>query len=143
MERANDYPPTVDVIEIRHRNLRALVRTLEDRGVRLRKDQAQALGGLGSSFLSQLLRGKKMGEDVARKIEAAMSRSHGWMDRSPGTEGVAAGVQSIDDMLAWLSDRLCGASPGVRGAVGELLLGFATHPPDRPRLAEALRALLG
>jgi hypothetical protein len=71
----------MDVFGIRHANLMSLLQELEGRGVTKRKDQAQALGGLGSSFLSQLKGGKKMGQDVARGIEEAIGREHGWMDQ--------------------------------------------------------------
>lgn len=74
----------MDVTAIRHSNLLALVEALNKRGIIKRMDQAQALGGLGSSFLSQLVGGKKMGDDVARKIEAAAEKPHGWLDRVHG-----------------------------------------------------------
>jgi hypothetical protein len=70
----------MDIAEIRLRNLRALVARLEVRSPGLRrKDVALALD-LSASFLSQLVGGKKMGDDVARKIEAAQRLDHGWMD---------------------------------------------------------------
>lgn len=70
----------MDAAAIRWANLKEAVRRLEARtpGIR-RKDVAIALD-LSPSFLSQLLAGKKMGDDVARKIEAAQALSHGWMD---------------------------------------------------------------
>jgi hypothetical protein len=71
----------MDVTETRHRNLLALLAELGASGVTKLKDQAQKLGALGSSYLSQLKAGKKMGDDTARKIEAALRRPHGWMDQ--------------------------------------------------------------
>lgn len=70
----------MDVIEIRHRNLLVLLTALEKRGIKLRHAQAQQLGGLGSSYLSQLRGGKTMGEETARKIEVAMGKPYGWLD---------------------------------------------------------------
>lgn len=42
--------------------------------------QAQQMGGLGSSYLSQLISGKKMGDATARKIEVALGKARGWID---------------------------------------------------------------
>lgn len=77
---ANGYASRMDIFEIRHRNLLTLLGSMKERGVRLQKDQAQQLG-VAPSFLSQLVSGKKMGEDVARKLEAEARKDHGWMDR--------------------------------------------------------------
>lgn len=46
---------------------------------RLKKDMATALD-MSPSYLSQLLGGKRMGDDVARKIETLLNLQHGWMD---------------------------------------------------------------
>jgi len=70
----------MDVIETRYRNLLHLLGELEQKGTVRAKDQAQRLDGMNPSFLSQLKGGKKMGEDVARKIEVAAGKPHGWMD---------------------------------------------------------------
>lgn len=71
----------MDITEIRHRNLLyVLTDVLPDRGIVRTKDAAQALGGLGSSYLSQLKGGKKLGDDTARKIEAALRWRHGEFD---------------------------------------------------------------
>jgi hypothetical protein len=86
---ADDYAWRVmDVYEIRHANLLALVEELRARRVTKRMDQAQQLGGLGSSFLSQLLGGKKIGDDVARKIDEAAGKPRGWLDRVHSSEEV-------------------------------------------------------
>lgn len=69
----------MDVIEIRHRNLLQLLDELAQKGATRNVDQAQRLV-MSTSFLSQLKGGKKMGDDVARKIESATSKPHGWMD---------------------------------------------------------------
>jgi hypothetical protein len=70
----------MDISEIRHRNILALVDAMKARGINLQKDQALSLN-MAPSFLSQLVGGKKMGDDVARKIESATRNAHGWMDR--------------------------------------------------------------
>lgn len=71
----------MDVNEIRHRNFLLLLEQLAARGITRTKDAAQALGGLGSSYLSQLKGGKVMGDSVARRIEKATYKPHGWMDQ--------------------------------------------------------------
>ncbi|MDF4024105.1 S24 family peptidase [Luteibacter sp. PPL201] len=70
----------MDVFQIRHCNLKALLLELERAGTRRAVDQAQRLGGMNPSFLSQLKGGKNMGGDVARKIEQSVQKPHGWMD---------------------------------------------------------------
>lgn len=80
-ELADSYAFGMDIFEIRHRNLGALLQSLEDRGITKNRDQAQQVGALGASYLSQLKGGKKIGEGTARKIEVAMRRPVGWMDQ--------------------------------------------------------------
>lgn len=75
----------MDVTAIRYQNLRLLVHEIRKRHPRwLQKDIAAALG-ISASYLSQLTSGKKMGDDVARKIEAARHLKHGWMDTLQAT----------------------------------------------------------
>ncbi|WP_313250803.1 S24 family peptidase [Stenotrophomonas sp.] len=55
---------------------------LERSGTKKRSDQGARLGGfLSASYVSQLLGGKYMGDDVARKISEALGHDRGWMDR--------------------------------------------------------------
>lgn len=70
----------MDVFTIRNANLQFLLEELRDRGITRNIDAAQALGGIGESYLSQLKSGKRMGEATARKIERAIRRPEGWMD---------------------------------------------------------------
>lgn len=71
----------MDITEIRTRNLlHVLENVLKPRGIIKNKDAAQALGGLGSSYLSQLKGGKKIGDETARKIESALHWKHGTFD---------------------------------------------------------------
>lgn len=72
----------MDIAEIRHRNFQHLIRMLEGRGVTKRRDQGAQLGGfLSASYVSQLLGGKYMGDEVAKKISTALGHDYGWMDR--------------------------------------------------------------
>ncbi|WP_372484150.1 S24 family peptidase [Stenotrophomonas sepilia] len=72
----------MDIKEIRTRNFRHLISALEGRGVTRRRDQGAQLGGfLSASYVSQLLGGKYIGDDVAKKISAALNKDSGWMDR--------------------------------------------------------------
>jgi hypothetical protein len=68
----------MDVTEIRHRNLQLLTGQLIAKGKN--KQQAAVDLDLSRSFHSQLMGGKKMGDDVARKIEVAQGLPRGWMD---------------------------------------------------------------
>jgi len=72
----------MDIKEIRTRNFRHLISALEARGVTRRRDQGAQLGGfMSASYVSQLLGGKYIGDDVAKKISAALAKDSGWMDR--------------------------------------------------------------
>ena len=85
----------MDVAAIRLANLKHLIDLLEKQppAGRLRKDIAVDLD-LSGSFLSQLVGGKKMGDDVARKIEQARRLPHGWMDQPQWPDGTH--VQDAD-----------------------------------------------
>lgn len=111
----------MDVFETRQRNLLHLLQQLGARGITKNVDAAQALGGLGASYLSQLKAGKRIGEETARKIERALHRPQGWMDLP---QWMPSGVRED-------------ASPfGVD--VVERLMG--TLPPDERALLENYRA---
>ena len=68
----------MDVNATRHANLKALTDQLLERHS---QKQAALELGMGASYLSQLLAGKKMGDATARKIESARGLPHGWMDQ--------------------------------------------------------------
>jgi hypothetical protein len=91
----------MDIQAIRHQNLDLLVSRLRSEGTQ--KNAALALD-MSASFLSQLIGGKKMGDEVARKIEAAQTLPHGWMDRLQ-TEG-ASRVQEPSAIPYSFSHRL-------------------------------------
>lgn len=78
----------MDVIATRLRNLTTLAETLLERMTQ--KEAAHELG-LSASYLSQLLSGKKMGDQVARKLEAAQSLPHGWMDQMHDGDAMRVG----------------------------------------------------
>jgi hypothetical protein len=75
---ARRYAAAMDVSQTRNANLKELVDFLTQGG-RTQKSAAIALN-LSPSFLNQLLGGKRMGDDVARKIEQTQGLAHGMMD---------------------------------------------------------------
>ncbi|MCZ3096474.1 helix-turn-helix domain-containing protein, partial [Acinetobacter baumannii] len=67
-------------------------RIATDAGSRRRTQKEVAISlDLSPSFMSQLLAGKRMGDDVARKIESALGLPYGVMDVP---EGVQTGTPS-------------------------------------------------
>ncbi|HDS1654966.1 TPA: hypothetical protein QEL76_002926 [Stenotrophomonas maltophilia] len=94
---ATSYACRMDAITARHLNLQALVATLKPQ---LGTQKAIAIHlDMAPSYLNQLLSGKKMGDDVARKIERAAGLSHGWLDQPRSDDGAgaepAAGSQDL------------------------------------------------
>ncbi|HDS1303543.1 TPA: hypothetical protein QEK28_000341 [Stenotrophomonas maltophilia] len=84
---ATSYASRMDAITARHLNLQALVATLKPQ---LGTQKAIAIHlDMAPSYLNQLLSGKKLGDDAARKIERAAGLSHGWLDQ-PRSEDAAA-----------------------------------------------------
>lgn len=75
---AGIYSFAMDVTEIRLRNLKRLETDLRAK-FKTQKSVAVQLD-MSPSFLSQLIGGKKMGDEVARKIEDAQNLPHGYMD---------------------------------------------------------------
>ena len=72
----------MDIREIRHRNFQFVITKLERSGITKRRDQGARLGGfLSASYVSQLLAGKYIGDDVARKICYALGQPSGWLDQ--------------------------------------------------------------
>lgn len=88
----------MDVLEIRHRNLKWLLKANKAAGHR-DKDFGQRAGGIDPSYLSQLKNGKTMGEETARGIEEALGKPHGWMD-NPQWESDAMPIPDGPDDLA-------------------------------------------
>lgn len=86
----------MDIAEIRTRNFKALIAGLEARGITRRRDQGAKLGGfLSASYVSQLLAGKYIGDDVAKKISLAVGSDHGWMDRPQWVEDGITQISAI------------------------------------------------
>ncbi|MFC3659012.1 hypothetical protein [Luteimonas notoginsengisoli] len=102
----------MDVTAIRSTNLQALVADLT-RGGRNKRDAALALG-MSGSYLSQLLGGKPMGNDVARKIEEAARLGHGWMDREHAATGVRDGTPPTYQVLRMDPETIAAAISLVR-----------------------------
>jgi hypothetical protein len=71
-----------DIYAIRLANLNKLLKEPELAALRQREQAIQL--NMGSSMLSQLTAGKKMGDDVARKIEVARKLPENWMDNVHG-----------------------------------------------------------
>ena len=132
----------MDVYEIRTRNLLALVAANRASG-RKDKDFAQRAGGLVPSHLSQLKAGKKMGDDIARSIDAGLGKPRGWMDSphweeiGPATSGVREPEPSRDgrDALSDLVDELWVS----QGILAQALA--ATIPTAGRGILEELRLL--
>lgn len=89
---AGGYATCMDVTSTRHRNFRALVDRLS---AALGTQKAVAIHlDMAPSYLNQLLGGKKMGDDVARKVERQGQLTHGWMDVSHDSDPVEASPAS-------------------------------------------------
>lgn len=76
----------MDVYATRLENLHRLVHRMQERNPELRKKHIALQLDMSPSFLSQLLGGKRMGDDVARKIELAAKLPHGAMDHPIGLD---------------------------------------------------------
>lgn len=88
----------MDITGIRHQNLHLLLEELVSDGITKGLDQASALGITGkqpASYLSQLKSGKKMGDDVARKIERARGKNLGWMDHEHRATGPISSHETV------------------------------------------------
>ena len=85
---AVSYSHPMDVISTRRTNFRALVDARiqpVSAGSKVTKKDVAISFDLAPSFLSQLYGGKKMGDEVARKLEVTIGLPHGWMDVSHDT----------------------------------------------------------
>lgn len=117
----------MDVTATRLRNLKVLVGRLTSDS-RTKKSVAVELD-VAPSFLSQLLGGKKMGDDVARKLEAAAQLPHGWLDtpRSVG-ESDSPPYSSHPERLS--PEILAAALKLMRLACQNLELPFDPETPE-------------
>lgn len=70
----------LDIYGIRRANLLALSDGLKQRQAGLREQDVALALDLSPSHYSQMKGDKVMGDDVARKVEAARNLPHGWMD---------------------------------------------------------------
>ncbi len=87
-----------DIYAIRLRNLIALLAS-PDLAALKQKEQALQLN-TGSSMLSQLTAGKKMGDDIARKIELARGLPVNWMDNVHAGDQVSQSWRLDPEMIA-------------------------------------------
>lgn len=76
-----DYPPPMDdIYEIRRKNVARVLAMPAIARLKRKQDQAKALD-LSASMFSQLIHPEyKVGDDMARKIEAQADLEPGWMD---------------------------------------------------------------
>jgi hypothetical protein len=79
-ELAAGYASGMDIFAIRRANFLDLAAGLMKKDGALKKDAAAKLD-MGASYFSQLLNGKKIGEDVARKVEISLGLPFGYMDK--------------------------------------------------------------
>ena len=135
---AGSYLGAMDISAIRTRNLKQLLSQIAERAPGLRqKDHALALD-LSPSFLSQLVGGKKMGDDVARKIEAAQQLPMGWMDHAHWHS--ASGVREseppayLSQPLRTDAETLAASTRLVRLACEALEVGFDPESAEDAQL---------
>ena len=85
----------MDIREIRLQNMLSLAKEVKGLTALAKKS------GVNKAYLSQLKSQKldrTMGDLVARKLEVAMSKPHGWMDRIHGEDEVMDDVFTVDEL---------------------------------------------
>lgn len=121
----------MDVTATRSANLRALVDAALAGGATM---TGLAPGfGMAQSYLSQLYGGKKIGDKVARKIEAARRLPHGWMDSPRGSQGLPEASQRVRVAVDTMEHAL---------ALLRMFLAFAGRPEGEIQNARYLAAAL-
>jgi hypothetical protein len=115
---AGGYAAAMDVSFTRLRNLALLVEQIEHSAPGKRKKDVALDLDMSASFLSQLLGGKKMGDDVARKIEAARSLPRGWMDHPQWSSADRIGE---GETPAYSPSQAMGISPEILAASYQLV----------------------
>jgi len=128
----------MDAITARHLNLQALVATLKPQ---LGTQKAIAIHlDMAPSYLNQLLSGKKLGDDVARKIERAAGLSHGWLDQ-PRSEDSAANAAAGSQDLRIDPEIIASAIRLVRLTFANLGIDDFSNEEDGTPLAYAYEYL--
>jgi hypothetical protein len=127
---AGGYAAAMDAISARLANLKALVATLSEGG-RTQKSVAIDLD-LAPSYLSQLLGGKKMGDDVARKIESLRRLPHGWMDQVHAAGGIGESPAVYSQSTRIDPETIAAALKLVRLSFENLDLEFDSEDDGRP-----------
>jgi hypothetical protein len=117
------------------------------------------LSGTAPAYLSQLKKQspdsktgtpKMMGDDIARRIEAAIQESSGWMDTPhPEEWGAAASIKptivssNIAPRPAAAEQKDSDDQDEVAGLIGIALTYRALSPESRKRLTEFAQSLMG
>ena len=129
----------MDAITARHLNLQALVATLKPQ---LGTQKAIAIHlDMAPSYLNQLLNGKKMGDDVARKIERAAGLSHGWLDQPRSDDDAGAGAAAGSQDLRIDPEIIASAIRLVRLTFANLGIDDFSNEEDGTPLAYAYEYL--
>jgi len=119
----------MDVSAIRLANLKSLVGARMEKGA-TKKGVSVELD-MSASFLSQLLAGKRMGDDLARKIESTLNLPHGWMDRLADPSRVAEAPATYHSHAPRLdANILASALKLIRLACENLELEFNAEDPQ-------------
>lgn len=118
----------MDVSAIRLANLKSIVAARTSKGS-TKKDAAVELD-MSASFLSQLLAGKRMGDELARKIEVTLSLPHGWMDRLSSQSSIREPIAEYLSQTPRLeANILASALKLIRLACENLELDFDAEDP--------------
>jgi hypothetical protein len=103
----------MDVRQARTENLETLLRRYPSLRVFAERTE------LASSHVSQMKNGvRRMGDEVARRIEAQLGLPHGWMDHPHGTEDDTPVATTIPSSL---DQRLLQTSPRARRALEQIV----------------------
>lgn len=136
---ATGYASNMDAITARHLNLQALVARLKPQ---LGTQKAIAIHlDMAPSYLNQLLGGKKLGDEVARKIEMAASLPHGWLDQSRSDEADDSAHQGSSQDLRIHPDIIASAIRLVRLTFANLGIDDFNNEDDGTPLAYAYEYL--
>lgn len=130
----------MDIGGIRLGNLKYLVKSLQGAALSRRQRDIALDLDISASYLSQLLGGKKMGDDVARKLEAVRNLPRGWMDQRQWPEN---GIKE-SAAPAYTAPLVIGISPQLLAAAHQLVrrageaLALQFNPETEDGAAEIL-----
>jgi hypothetical protein len=131
-----DSGRTVDMHEIRRRNLRLLIE--EHANGNLSHFVEVTLGGLASYKGLQHVTGpralRNLGSALARKIEAQLRLERGWMDHDrSGTIHTAAVPGGRSERLVRLAESIESLPPAMRAHVEQIVNALGERPSRRRR----------